>query len=197
MVSEETMKLLGHGNITTACSAVVNYIEKYNPELISQMLPVISTMTIFNKEEVVIFDEVEDSLIHMNPSFQKMFFCNNGILGRRITYLLNGDGFEKLARGEQEQFEAIRSKYGVKYHEILYALRGENQYVGIYSNISQVKFDDSQIDLIKRQTLEHVKELQDHQISFSQQLAHFLGKNTAQSEDLVRQITDLFDEEKK
>ncbi len=105
-----------------------------------------------------------------------MFFCNNGILGRRITYLLNGDGFEKLARGEQEQFEAIRSKYGVKYHEILYALRGENQYVGIYSNISQVKFDDSQIDLIKRQTLEHVKELLDHQISFSQQLAHFLGK---------------------
>jgi len=126
-----------------------------------------------------------------------MFFCNNGILGRRITYLLNSDGFEKLAKGEQEQYEAIRSKYGVKYHEILYALRGENQYVGIYSNINRVKFDDSQIDLIKRQTLEHVRELLDHQISFSQQLAHFLGKNTAQSEDLVRQITDLFDEEKK
>lgn len=135
--------------------------------------------------------------IHMNPSFQKMFFCNNGILGKRITYLLNSDGFEKLSRGEAEQYEAIRSKYGVKYHEILYALRSENQYVGIYSNISQVKFDDSQMDLIKRQTLEHVKELLDHQISFSQQLAHFLGKNTAQSEDLVRQITDLFNEEKK
>ena len=263
----------GEKNLFMKKQSLLEYVNRQKQIKISIPRPVVSTGTEFNKEEAVIFDDVEENLIqmalertgkgdlqqqlncgacgydtcrekaiavvrgladpemclpymrrlaqqrtdkimetspdgiiildgdlrliHMNPSFQKMFFCNNGILGRRITYLLNGDGFEKLARGEQEQFEAIRSKYGVKYHEILYALRGENQYVGIYSNISQVKFDDSQIDLIKRQTLEHVKELLDHQISFSQQLAHFLGKNTAQSEDLVRQITDLFDEEKK
>ncbi|NLN82866.1 MAG: 4Fe-4S dicluster domain-containing protein [Firmicutes bacterium] len=135
-------------------------------------------------------------IIHMNSSFQKMFFTSNSILGRRISYLINADGFEKLLKGETDQAEAIRSKYGIKYHEIVYALRGENQYVGIFSNISQVKMDDAQVDLIRKQTMDHVRELLDHQISFSQQLAHFLGKNTAQSEDLVRQITDLFSGEK-
>lgn len=149
-----------------------------------------------NPDGIVILDG-DLRIIHMNPSFQKMFFTNNKILGRRITYLLNADGFEKMLRGETDQAEAIRSKYGIKYHEIVYALRGENQYVGIYSDISQVRMDDAQVDLIKQQTLDHVRELLDHQISFSQQLAHFLGKNTAQSEGLVRQITDLFSDEKK
>ncbi len=145
---------------------------------------------------IVVLD-AELNILHMNPSFQKMFFCSNGILGKRISYLVPADGYEKMVSGQAEQYESIHSKYGMKYHEILYALRNEAQYVGIYSNITQLKFDSGQIDLIKRQTLEHAKELLDHQIRFSQEMAHFLGKNTAQSEDLVKRITDLFSDDSK
>ncbi|MDO4552368.1 MAG: [Fe-Fe] hydrogenase large subunit C-terminal domain-containing protein [Bacillota bacterium] len=142
---------------------------------------------------VVILDR-DFNMLHMNPAFQKMFSCNNGILGRRISYLVSSDGFEKVAAGETEQYESIQSKYGIRYHEVIYALPEEEQYVGIYTDISNVRFDASQIDILKRQTLEHAKELLAHQIRFSQEMSHYLGRNTAQSEDLVRRITDLYEE---
>ncbi len=120
--------------------------------------------------------------------------CNNGILGKPISYLLDSDNFEKLAAGSEEQCESIKTKYGVKYHERTYALREENQYVGVYSDLTKFRFDGNQIDLIKSQTLEQAKELLYHQIQFSQEMAHYLGKSTAQSEGMVKRIMDLYEE---
>ncbi|MGI6732329.1 MAG: [Fe-Fe] hydrogenase large subunit C-terminal domain-containing protein [Anaerovoracaceae bacterium] len=142
---------------------------------------------------VVILDE-NLKIINMNPAFKKMFMCNNNILGKRISYLLDSDNFEKLAVGKTEITECIKTKYGIKYHEAAYALRDESQYVGIYSDVTDLKFDDSQIDLIKNQTLEHARELLDHQISFSQEMAYYLGKSTAQGEELLKRIMDLYEE---
>jgi uncharacterized Fe-S cluster-containing protein len=68
--------------------------------------------------------------------------------------------------------------------------------VGIYIDVSKLKFDEGQIDAIKNQTLEHVRKLLYHQISFSQAMAHYLGESTAQSEELVKKITDLYADEK-
>ena len=142
---------------------------------------------------IVILDGVLN-IINMNPAFQKMFICNNAILGKHISYLLDSDNFEKLAEGAGEQFESIKTKYGVRYHERTYALRDENQYVGVYSDLTKFRFDGNQIDLIKSQTLEQAKELLYHQIRFSQEMAHYLGKSTAQSEEMVKRIMDLYEE---
>ena len=133
------------------------------------------------------------SMIQMNPAFQKMFMCNNSILGRHISYLVDAKGFELLQSGAQERFESIKSKYNVRYHEILYALREEQQYIGIYSDTSKVKFDTAQLDLIKTQTLAHAREFLDHQIRFAQEMGHFLGRSTAQSEEIARKLIDLID----
>jgi iron only hydrogenase large subunit-like protein len=143
---------------------------------------------------IVILDS-ELCMIQMNPAFQKMFMCNNGILGRRISYLVNADGFEFLQSGEKEQYESIQFKYGFKYHEILYALHDEGQYVGIYSDISKVRFDTRQLDAIKAQTVMHAREFLDHQVRFAQEMAHFLGKSTARSEEIARDLINLYEDE--
>ena len=142
---------------------------------------------------IVILDS-ELNIINMNPAFKKMFMCNNGVLGRQISYLINAEGFESLTNGRLEQCESIQTKYGIKYHEMLYALREERQYVGIYSDISKLKFDPSQQNLIKSQTLKHAQEFLDHQIRFSQEMAHFLGKSTAQSEEMVGRLMNLYED---
>ena len=142
---------------------------------------------------VVVLDS-ELNIINMNPAFQKMFMCNNSILGRRISYLVNADGYEKMLAGAMESYESIRTKYGIKYHELLYTLRDEGQYVGTYTDISQLKFDEGQVDLIKRQTLEQAKELLDHQIAFSQEMAHYLGQSTARNEEFVRRLMSLYED---
>ena len=143
---------------------------------------------------IVILDG-ELCMVKMNPAFQKMFMCNNGILGRRISYLVNADGFESLQSGTAEQYESIQTKYGIQYHEKLYALREEKQYVGIYSNLSKVKYDARQLDTVKAQTLMHAREFLDHQVRFAQEMAHFLGKSTAQSEAIAKRLIGLYEEE--
>jgi len=143
---------------------------------------------------VVILDS-ELCMIKMNPAFKAMFLCNEGILGRRISYLVNADGFESLQSGLMEQYESIQTKYGIKYHEILYALRDENQYVGIYSDVSKIKYDSSQLDAIKTQTLMHAREFLDHQVRFAQEMAHFLGTSTAQSEAIAKRLIGLYEDD--
>lgn len=135
-------------------------------------------------------------IIHMNAAFQKMFVCSNGVLGRRISYLIDAEGFEKIITGSVKQYEAIHSKYGIKYHEILYALEDEQQYVGIYSDISKIKYDSAQLDVIKAQTLMHAREFLDHQIRFAQEMAHYLGKSTAQSEEIAKRLINLYEQPK-
>jgi len=143
---------------------------------------------------IVILDS-ELCMVKMNPAFQKMFLCNNGILGRRISYLVNADGFESLQSGTAEEYESIQTKYGIQYHEKLYALREEKQYVGIYSNMSKVKYDAKQLDTVKAQTLMHAREFLDHQVRFAQEMAHFLGKSTAQSEAIAKRLIGLYEAE--
>ncbi len=89
----------------------------------------------------------------------------------------------------------MQTKYGIKYHEILYALREEKQYVGIYSDISKLKFDSGQLDTIKSQTLKHAQEFLDHQVRFAQEMAHYLGKSTAQSEEIAKRLIGLYEED--
>jgi hypothetical protein len=116
-------------------------------------------------------------------------------LGRRISYLLNAEGFERLQSGELEQFDSIQVKYGIKYHEILYALRSEGQYVGIYSDISKLTFDSGHLETIKAQTLHHAKEFLEHQVRFAQEMAHYLGKSAAESEKIAKRLINLYEKE--
>ena len=143
---------------------------------------------------IVILDS-ELCMIKMNPAFQKIFMCNNGILGRRISYLVNAEGFEQLQSGAVELYESIQTKYGIKYHEILYPLREEKQYVGIYADISKIKYDTAQLDTVKAQTLLHAREFLDHQVRFAQEMAHYLGKSTAQSEEIAKRLISLYEED--
>ncbi len=133
-------------------------------------------------------------IIKTNPAFLKMFMAGPDAIGRRISCYMDADGFEKLASGAVEEMERIRSKYGMRYHEQLYAMREDRQYVGMFTDISNVTFGENQLDLIKIQTLDQAQELLDHQIKFSQEMAHFLGRSTAKSEELVKKMVDLYEQ---
>ena len=135
--------------------------------------------------------ELRIRIRRMNSSFARMFLCNDAVLGKRISYLISDEGFNKLIAEELDSCEAVRSKYGVRYHEIVFSMPDEEEYVGVYTDISALKIDSFQIDLIKRQTLENAKDLLRQQIRFSQELAAYIGRNEARSEALVSQIVEL------
>ena len=130
----------------------------------------------------------------MNPSFQRMFLCNDAVVGKRISYLISDEGFDKLMVEELDTYETVRSKYGMRYHEIVFPMRDSNEYVGIYTDISALQINSGEIDLIKRQTLDNARDLLQQQINFSQDLAAYIGRNEARSEALVKQIVELLED---
>lgn len=143
---------------------------------------------------IVVVDE-SLNIVHMNARFQRMFRCGASLVGRPISHIVDPASFERLLAGAEGTQEAIRSGEGIRYQELIYTLPGEREMIGIYVDVSATTFDAKQVDLIKDQSLRHARELLEHQIRFSQEMAHFLGKSTAQTEDLVKRLMELYAEE--
>lgn len=141
---------------------------------------------------IVLIDE-ELKIMSMNPAFKKLFMCTDSIAGRRISYLLDSAGYEKLATKTVDSFESVIHYNGKVYHQLLYALKGEKQLVGIYIDITKLKMDEEKINAIQTRGLEQAKELMDHQIRMAQDMAKFLGENTARGEELVRRLLNTYE----
>ena len=134
-------------------------------------------------------------MIHFNPAFQNMFKLSSGMLGRRISVLLDAEGYELMQTSSADEFQSIKNNNGTRYHEVLYALRDENQYVGIYTDISKLEMTEEHLSIVKAQTVYHAREFLEHQIRFSQEMAHFLGQSTAKSEEIARRLISLYEQD--
>lgn len=138
---------------------------------------------------IVILDE-HLNIIHMNPAFRSFFMCSEAVLGRRISYLMDPDPFEKLASGSTDIITtAVRhDRYNLLCHEILYALPEEKQYVGIFVDITRSRMHKEKLDHLRAQTVSQARELLEHQIHMAQTIARFLGESTAQGESLLDKL---------
>lgn len=143
---------------------------------------------------IVVVDR-ELRVVHMNARFQRMFGCESALIGQSVSRAVDPDGFERLLTGATGTQEAIRTKQGIRYQELVFSLPGDEEMTGIYVDVSANRFDEKQVDLIKDQSLKHARELLRHQIRFSQEMAHYLGKSTAQTEELVRNLMDMYAED--
>ncbi|MEN6644973.1 MAG: [Fe-Fe] hydrogenase large subunit C-terminal domain-containing protein [Armatimonadia bacterium] len=141
---------------------------------------------------IVILDE-KLTIIAMNPTFRKFFMCSEACLGKPISYLMDPDPFERLISGEEEVIEmtARHDRYKLVTHQIMYALREQRQYVGIFVNITSTHDSQKQLDTLRAQTLSQARELLEHQISMAQKIAQFLGESTAQGEQLVENLMEM------
>lgn len=138
---------------------------------------------------IVILDE-HLNIIHMNPAFRKFFMCSEAVLGRPISYLMDPDSFEKLASGKTGMITTVvrHDRYSLVCHEILYALPDENQFVGIFVDITHSRINKEKLDQLREQTVSQARELLHHQINMAQTIAKFLGESTGQGEALLEKL---------
>ncbi|NLL53391.1 MAG: 4Fe-4S dicluster domain-containing protein [Peptococcaceae bacterium] len=136
---------------------------------------------------IVILDEALN-ILAMNASFCDYFICGKHLIGRNISYLLDAQNFEKVATGVKEYTSAIVSCYGREFHQLVYRLYEENQYVGIYTDVTGMLVTEAKMEELKTQTIKKAQELLEHQIKVAQTMAKFLGESTARSEELVERL---------
>jgi len=133
------------------------------------------------------------NILSMNPGFRKMFACSDSLLGKSISYVFDPAYFEKLATGAEEHIENHISfpTYNLVCHQLLYPLKDEKQYVGIFVNITHMEDTEKKLEAIKQETIRQSKDLLEHQITMAQQIVKYLGESTAKSEELVKNIVQL------
>jgi PAS domain S-box-containing protein len=145
---------------------------------------------------IVILDK-ELNIVNMNPAFKKFFYCNNSMLGKKISVLMDPVHFEDLKAGEDDIIERTvnHEKYNIVCHQKLYKLKNENRLVGIFVDITKNIADKEQLDSLKNETVQQAQELLRHQIEMAQKLAKLLGENTAKGEVLVQNLLKLAKDE--
>lgn len=141
---------------------------------------------------VVILDH-DLRIVYMNPTFKSLFFCDNNILGRHISYLISAESYEKVMDGES-LCESIRTKYGVKYKESVYSLTEERQYVGIYMDISDVKMDNAKFSILQRQILDRMREMRQREVDLALELSQLIGVKTAENERILSHFIDILEQ---
>jgi len=147
---------------------------------------------------IIIVDE-ELTIISMNPTFRKFFSCSNAVLGRHISYLMDPAPFEKLIAGMADSLDITvhHRSYNLLCRELLYIMKEERQIVGIFLNITTQQEHEKKLNEIRSQTIEQANDLLEHQLRMAQQMAQFLGENTARGEALVRKLMSLSEADEK
>ncbi len=148
-----------------------------------------------NPNGVVILDD-ELNILTMNPAFKKFFKCSQTILGKSISYLIDPEPFERLGQDDDEVIEqtVTYSSYNLICRQIIYRLPEEDQYVGIFVNITKEKENRHKLRKIRSSAVRQAQELLQHQVDMAQKMAQFLGESAAQGEDLVEKIMSLVQE---
>ena len=140
---------------------------------------------------IILNDRLE--ILSMNPAFRRMFCCSEALCGRRISYLMDPEPFERLVADSENvlNITANHEKYKLLCREILYYLPEEEQYIGIFVNITDSEEGAERLRQLQSRTAEQARELLDHQVTMAQQIAKLLGESTARGEELVRNMLAL------
>jgi iron only hydrogenase large subunit-like protein len=133
----------------------------------------------------------------INNTFKKMFSCNEAVLKKKISYLIDPDPFEKLAAGSEDEIRKVvhYASYNLICRQITYALRSEKKYIGMFIDITDLQNNREKLKDIKTETIRQAQDLIDHQINMAQDLAQFLGDHTAQGEMLMNRLIDAIRKE--
>lgn len=144
---------------------------------------------------ILILDK-ELNIISMNPAFKKYFQCTDNVIGKRISLIMDSEPFERLATtGTKIIKETVKhEKYGVVCYEIFYEIEHEQQYAGVFVNITEYITSEKRLEALKFSTVEKAKELLENQIRFAQEMSKYLGENTARGEELVDHLLKIANE---
>lgn len=149
------------------------------------------TMIAYDPNGIILLNK-ELEIIHMNPAFKKMFSCSDALLGKKVSYIIDPDIFEKLTTGKETVLRqhAHYASYNLICHLVAYAMPEVQHYVGVFVDITDSQSSKDKLTELKSETIHKAQELIEHQIGMAQELAKFLGENTARGEILMKKLID-------
>jgi len=122
----------------------------------------------------------------MNQAFRKFFIATNSAIGKPISHIMDPEPFHKLNTEKLNILDCTvkHDKYEIVCQQVIYKL-DEDNYVGMFVNITKNIADKSHLDELRKRTLEQAQELLAQQINMATGISKILGENSAYSEVLL------------
>jgi uncharacterized Fe-S cluster-containing protein len=127
-------------------------------------------------------------IISMNQAFRKFFMTTDSMINKPISSIMDPEPFYKLKEVDKIECTVNHDKYNLICYEIIYKLKADDTYVGIFLDITKNINDKTSLDELRQKTLEQAQELRKHQMDMAADIANLLGKNTAHSEILLENL---------
>jgi len=145
----------------------------------------------------VLLVDGESRIRFVNPSFRKMFHCDDEeLLGRPARGFVHSDCFERaIAAGGHLMVKETIPEHDVSFRVGLFPIEGEDLYCGIFIDISDEEKARRQLSELRAPTLERAQEVISRQMQTAQEIARLLGETTAETKVLLAKLMDLFREE--
>ncbi|MBF0331561.1 MAG: 4Fe-4S binding protein [Candidatus Omnitrophica bacterium] len=139
------------------------------------------------------------NILAYNAAFGVIFKIGPSLVGEHISRVADPEAFERLLSGQQEVFDAPRAypEHELVLREIVYAMRAEGQFVGMFINITPLQADARTLQKVKDETMLQAQELHAHQMEMAKNFANFLGEYTAKGEQLVNKLLDAVKDQDK
>ena len=137
---------------------------------------------------VILNDQLE--ILSMNPAFKKMFLCSDNLVGKKLSYLVDPEPMEQIVTKQIGKFSDVVKypNYKLICHLLCYAIEEENQYIGIFVDITDTHSNKEKLKDLKTETIIQAQELMEHQVGMAQELARFIGDHTARGEMLMNKL---------
>ncbi len=137
---------------------------------------------------IILNEQLE--ILSINPAFKKMFVCSDSVVGKKISYLIDPEPFERVVARKRNKFsdEVKYPNYKLTCHLVCYSIEEENQVVGIFVDITDTHSNKEKLKDFKTETILQAQELIEHQVSMAQELAKFIGDHTARGEMLMNKL---------
>jgi PAS domain S-box-containing protein len=145
----------------------------------------------------VLLVDTQTRIRFVNPAFRRMFHCTEEeVMGRPAAEVVHSDCFERaIAAGGYLMVKETVAQHAVSFRAGLFPIQGEDQYCGIFIDISDEEQARERLRDLRAQTLQRAQEVISRQMQTAQEVARLLGETTAETKVLLVQLMSLFKEE--
>jgi len=148
-----------------------------------------------NSPNAIVILDRELKIVHVNKSFCEMFMTSEHCRGRHISYFMDAEPYRRVQEGETARHDAILnlSAYGLVCQQVIYEIGEADsvQFVGILINLTHIKKQEAELDVLRREAIGRAEEVIDRQVEIVQEIVKHLAKSAAETRSTLTRLTDL------
>ncbi|HAP32640.1 MAG TPA: histidine kinase [Firmicutes bacterium] len=150
---------------------------------------------VHNSPNAIVILDRELKIVHVNKKFCEMFMTSEHCRGRHISYFMDAEPYRRVIEGETARHDAILnlSAYGLVCQQVIYEIGEADslQLVGILINLTHIKKQEAELDVLRREAIDRAEEVIDRQVEIVQEIVKHLAKSAAETRSTLTRLTDL------